>query len=391
MVVVWLLILLSPLLVAGTSSEGAPSFTRISGPVAIAAEITGHAMFVSVRVNGHGPFRVLVDTGCSISVVSPDLAEAVGAVVPDLDDDTGSIVALNGLGDPTALSRVVLASIELGGVRFEGVSALVSDSFERLSEVEGRRVDGALGFSLFARLFLGLDYPNQRLLLSEQWPANLPAVRASLPVIEHADVPFVQVQIQGKSVEAMIDSGANQGLQLPVKLAPLFQWKVQPRAGSLVAVFGGGGRDEIGRLSGSLAIGEVEQIEPTAIVSTGSASLGLRSLERFCVVFHQAENRMWLCGPDAAPLAPTAERSIGLSVYPDHGGLRIAGIIPGSPAEAAHLAVGSHITQIEHRPAASWTHDQIEQWIDSHADVALVVVDGVGERALTLGVWDLVP
>jgi predicted aspartyl protease len=387
----WLIAAFSPFLVAGTLSEGAPYFTSLSGPVSVPAEIAGHVMFVNILVNGHGPFRVLVDTGCSISVVSPELAEAAGALVPDLYGVSDPVVALNGFGDPTDLQRIVLESIELGGARFEGVPAVISDSFEKLSAIDGRRVDGALGFPLFADLFLGLDYPNQRLLLSSQWPANVPAVRASLPVVEHADVPFVQVQLQGRPVELMIDTGANQALQLPNERAPSFQWKVAPRVGSMVAVFGEVGREAIGRLSGSLSIGGLEQIDPTAIVSAGPARLGLRSLERFCVIFHQTENRVWLCGPNPAPIEPAAERSIGLSVYSEPGGFRIAGVIPGSPAEEAHLAAGALITQIEHRPAASWTRDQMEQWIDSHAEVALVVADKHGERALNLGVWDLVP
>ena len=387
----WLVVALCPLLMAGSLSVGAPHFTRISGSISVPAEIAGHVMFVKVLVNGHGPFRVIVDTGCSVSVVSPELAEAVGAEIPEPDALADPIVALNGLGDPTDLQRIMLESIELGGVRFEGVLAMVSDSFAKLSSIDGRRVDGALGFPLFAHLFLGLDYPNQRVLLGPSWPTGVPAAFTSLPVVERADVPFVQVQIQGKPLEVMIDTGANQALQLPVKLAPAFQWKVEPRAGSLVAVFGEVGREEIGRLNGSLLIGGVEQVEPTAVVSAGPASLGLRSFERFCVVFHQAENKVWLCGPDSGPIKPTAERSIGLSVCSAPGGLRIAGVIPGSPAAMAHLAAGALITQIEHRPAASWTRDQMEQWINSHAEVALVIADKDGARALTLGVWDLVP
>jgi predicted aspartyl protease len=385
----WFAIALVPLRGTGTFSEGAPSYTRISGPVSVPAEIVGHAMFVKVMVNGHGPFRVMVDTGCSLTVISPDLAEAVGAMVPDQQAD--SIVAENGLGNLTDLRRVVLGTIELGAARFEGVSAVVSDSFSRLSAIEGGRVDGALGFPLFAHLFLALDFPNQRVLLGSQWPAGVPAIRASMQVVEHADVPFVQVQIQGNPVELMIDTGANQALQLPVKLVPLLQWKVEPRVGSMVAVFGEVGREQIGRLAGSMSLGGLQQLEPTAVISTGPPSLGLRSLDRFCVVFHQPENRVWLCGPTDVAILPTAERSIGLSVYSDQGGLRIAGIIPGSPAEEAHLAVGELITQIGDRPAASWTRDQMEQWINSHAEVALVVAGRFGERALTLGVWNLVP
>jgi C-terminal processing protease CtpA/Prc len=100
---------------------------------------------------------------------------------------------------------------------------------------------------------------------------------------------------------------------------------------------------------------------------------------------------VWFCGPGAAPIGPTAERSIGLSLYSDPGGWRVAGVIPGSPAEEAHLVAGALVTQVQGRPAMSWTRDQMQQWIESHADVALVIADDAGERGLTLRVWDLVP
>jgi predicted metalloprotease with PDZ domain len=171
----------------------------------------------------------------------------------------------------------------------------------------------------------------------------------------------------------------------------LFQWKVEPRAGSLVAVVGEIGREGIGRLTGSLLLGDIQQVEPTAVVSRGPPSLGLRSLDRFCVIFHQSENRVWLCGPVAPPIAPTAERSIGLSLYPDRGGWRVAGVIPGSPADEADVAAGSLVTQIEQQPATSWTRDRMEQWIYSHPEITLMVGNEFGERALTLRVWNLVP
>lgn len=384
-----LLIALHPFLVASTQSEAAPLITRMSGSVSVPAEISGHQMFVNILVNGRGPFRVMVDTGCSLTLVSPELAEAVNATVPDADEDFA--IAQNGLGDPTDVQQVTLGTIELGSVCFEGVTAAVSDSFDKLSTIQGRRVDGALGFPLFADLFLALDFPNQRVLLSKKWPVNVPAIRASLPVVEHVDVPFVQVNIQGKPVEAMVDTGANQALQLPVELASALQWKVKPRVGSLVAVIGEVGREGIGRLAGRLSLGPVQQIEPTAIVSTGPPSIGLRSLERFCVIFHQSENKMWLCGPETEPITPTAERSDGLSLYSDSGGWRVAGVIPGSPAADANIVPGALITQVEGRTALSWTRDQLEQWIDSHAEIALVVAEQSGERALKLRAWDLVP
>jgi predicted aspartyl protease len=370
-------------------SVPAPLLTRIGDDVSVPAEIVGHEMFVNVMVNGHGPFRVLVDTGCSVTLISPELAAAVGAVVPDQIQDF--VAARNGLGDTTNVAPVVIESIELGSVRFENVPAAVSDSFDGLSTIQGRRIDGALGFPLFRDLYVGLDFPNQRVLLGRQWPASAPAIQAALSVVERADVPFVQVQIQGKPIKVMIDTGSNHGLQLPAGLASSLQWEVVPRVGSMVAVVGEVEREQIGRLAGSLLLGAIQEVEPTAVVSSGPASLGLRSLERFCVIFHASENMVWLCSTDSAPIMPIAERSIGLSLYPDQGGLRIAGVIPGSPAAEANLGSGALVTQIEHRPASSWTRDQLEQWINSRPDIALVVAGGAGERSLKLHVWDLVP
>ena len=374
---------------AAMNRENAPLITRIDGPVSIPAEISSHTLFVNVSINGRGPFRFMMDTGCSFTLVSPEVAEAVEATVQDPDEE--AILAQNGLGDFTDVQRVVLGTVTLGGVCFEGVPAAVSDSFEKISRTGSGRVDGALGFPLFSDLFLGLDFPNYRVLLSSRWPENIPTVRASLSVSETADVPFVQAQIQGRPVSVMIDTGANQALQISAGLASSFQWKETPRMGSLVAVLGEVGREGIGRLAGDLALGDVRQVEPVAVISTGLPSIGLRTLEQFCVIFHRSTHTVWLCREDSAPIPPTPERSDGLSLYADPGGWRIAGVIPGSPAEAAHLAAGSLVTQIENKPASTWTRDQMQQWIESHASIALVVADESGDRALSLNVWDLVP
>ncbi len=243
-----LAVALVPLLPASSISEGAPLFTRVNAPVSVPAEIADHVMFVSVMINDQGPFRVMVDTGCSRSVVSPQLADAVGALVAE--NSFG--LAVNGLGDPTEVQRVELNSISLGGVRFEGVEAIVTNSFDGISALDGQRVDAILGYPLFRDVFLALNFSNHRLLLGSAWPANLPAIRATLPVVEHADVPYVQVQLQGKPLEVMIDTGANQALQLTAGLAASFDWKTAPRAGPLVAVVGEIAREMIGRLSGNL-------------------------------------------------------------------------------------------------------------------------------------------
>ena len=61
----WLMGALNSLLAANAMSEAAPFFTRVGEPVSVPAEIADHVIFVSVMVNGHGPFQVWIEgRGC---------------------------------------------------------------------------------------------------------------------------------------------------------------------------------------------------------------------------------------------------------------------------------------------------------------------------------------
>jgi hypothetical protein len=380
---------LNPGLSAANLSAYAPIFTRIQGPASIPAELSNHAMFVNVMINHRGPFRMLVDTGSGITVVSPAVAAAVDAIAHPLSDDR--VYGENGFGHFTDLHPALLHSIELGGVVFEGIGACVSDSFDQDFQTDRQRVDGILGFSLFDDLYVGLDFPHRRLLLSERWPASLPPIRAQLPLQMEGDVPFVPVRIQGRPIEVMIDSGSNNDLNLPADFARELHWQSQPKPGLLVAVLGEVGRDTIGRLAGNLRMGAARQPTPATSISNGAPSVGVRVLENFCVLFHASEDKMWLCSTAALPIPSPVQYSVGLSLISDPRGWRIAGVIPGSPAEEAHLNVGLLVTQIEGRSARSWSRDQIQKWIDSHPAMTFAVADSAGERTLSLRVWSLVP
>jgi C-terminal processing protease CtpA/Prc len=82
---------------------------------------------------------------------------------------------------------------------------------------------------------------------------------------------------------------------------------------------------------------------------------------------------------------------VGLSLEAEAAGWRVVGIIPGSPAEGGGVAAGDLISCIEGRPAAQWSRDQIDRWIDTRATIALQIGDGSSPRNLVLRVWPLVP
>jgi hypothetical protein len=373
---------------AEIAKETAPLFTRIGRAVAVPAELRNHMLFVNVMVNGQGPFRVFVDTGCSFTLFSPELAAAVKAL--PAPDDEATVTAFNALGDPLEVPRALFESVELGGVRFEGVIAGILP-MKGLTQVDSRRVDGALGFSLFSEVFLGLDYPGHRLLLGPGWPENLPPLRAEMAVHERAEVPFVSAGLQDKSFEVEIDSGSNGGLHLPPDLAASFSWKAEPRPGPLLEAINEETRHNLGRLNGRLTLDRLVQPEPVTSVGGADPSIGYDVLGRFCIVFDQRTDKVRFYSREDGPITSPSERSVGLSIKLDPAGWRIAGVIPGSPAEEARLAAGDLITRIQGKPALAWARDEIHDWVETHDAMQLQVVSGGASRDLKLRVWLLVP
>lgn len=368
--------------------ESAPLYTRISQPATIPAEVSSNGMFVSVMINGQGPFRMQVDTGCSISVISPEVAAAVEARGIDREDDDAQ--AINGLGDVVSMPRVLLDSIAIGEVQLEGVVAGVVP-LELQSKIDSRAVDGLLGYTVFSDLFFALDFPGEDLVLSSDWPRNLPPVRAELAIVEHAEVPYVAVTLQGRDFEMMVDTGSNGRLHLPPASVASLNWKIGPRPGLLLAVVGDVAREQVGRLSGTLELGQLRQVEPVVAISDGAPTIGTGLLRPLCLVFHEDEDKLWLCSAAEGPVPSPPELSVGLSMFADAGGWRVAGIIPNSPAEEAAISTGDLVTQIEGQPAHNWTREQIQSWIDTHATLALRLSAKSGERDVTLRVWSLVP
>jgi predicted aspartyl protease len=373
---------------ASAPHEFAPLFTRISQQTIIPAEVSSHGMFVSVMINGQGPFRMQIDTGCSFSMISPEVAAAVEAHGVDVDDD--DVQTVNGLGDVISTPRVILDSISIGGVQFEGVVVGVVP-LELQSKIDSRELDGLLGYSLFSDLFFALDFPKQNLVLSNEWPKDIPPVRAELAITEHSEVPYIAVKVQGKEFDVMVDTGSNDRLHLDSQAVASLGWMTEPRPGFLLAVAGEVAREKVGRLSGELELGPVRQREPVVDISDGPPTVGVGLLHSFCLVFHEAEDKLWLCSAGVGFIRSPPERSVGLSMFADSSGWRVVAIIPNSPAEGAAVNAGDLVTEIEGQPARNWTRDQIQDWIETHATLAIKLSSKSGERDVNLPVWLLVP
>jgi predicted aspartyl protease len=117
-------------------------------------------IIVDVRVDGAGPFKFLLDTGTSRTVVADDLARELGAPVVAKSEVVTS-------GGPDLRLVVRLGSIVMSSMHVDGVLAPVVPA-SRLAPL-GRGVRGLLGQDFLSAFNYTLDYRRARLTWDEAW------------------------------------------------------------------------------------------------------------------------------------------------------------------------------------------------------------------------------
>lgn len=115
-------------------------------------------MLVKVRVNGHGPYSFLVDTGATVTIVDASLARNLGLKpLP---------VAVQGIGAGGSFStRAYVASIAVGQASDDRVVVGTYD-LTQIGAAVGR-IDGLLGYNFLKSYRVTIDYPAHRICLQE--------------------------------------------------------------------------------------------------------------------------------------------------------------------------------------------------------------------------------
>ncbi|MBV9882960.1 MAG: retropepsin-like domain-containing protein [Sphingomonadaceae bacterium] len=140
-------------------------FDAGAGPAAQATPFTlapaRPLTLVRVTINGRGPFLMVLDSGASTSLVSPETAATAGI-------DAGQNAQLGGAGGTVAGgARLGRARITLGGLTRDGQPVAVADVLGPIRAAAGAPIDGVLGADLFGSGRITLDYATNRFWYEE--------------------------------------------------------------------------------------------------------------------------------------------------------------------------------------------------------------------------------
>ncbi len=365
-----------------------PGRTTLGSPLVILpAQTVGNYLLLEVKWDRSGPYRFLIDTGSSVTLVTPALAQRYPGREPF--SPAATRVRVTGAdGNVKELPRGSLRRIELGEAKFEDLEVLVYDCAP-LSAHLGVKIDGVLGFPLFRDTVLTLDYPGSRVIL--QAASDRPLLPGSMVAFDDSrKTPVIPVKIGDRTVVALIDSGSDAVFSLnPVGLAPRFA--SGPLEGGTIGTLGGERTRRVGRLAETLQIGAHSFREPIVDLTDELSAIGGGMLRHFSVSFDQKRDRVTFFRDSRAPIRTTAPRSAGVSFGKTPAYWRISGVVPKSPAETAGVQIGDLVTQIDGEPVAKWDLRRYEQLVATAAEIVFSFLIGTVETEKRVGVFDLVP
>jgi hypothetical protein len=357
------------------------------GQVALPGRTVSHLLMVEGTIGGAGPYRFLIDTGSSVTLVSDRIAETL----PDFRAAGGlaPVQVISAAGGSTLLGSTTLPSLELGTATFANIRAAVYD-FADFSNHLGLTVDGILGFPIFRDVLLTLDYPRNRVVLSPRFPARtIPGVAIPF-ALEDGTRPIVNVELGGSTFMALIDSGSDLSFTLnPTGLNPPF--KSGPRNGPVVSTLSGSDPRQIGRLADTLSLGTCEIREPRVMLTDQLSTIGAEILRHYTLTFDQRRGLLILDPARDGAVRLPPQRSTGLSFARLPAEWRVLQVLDDAPAATRQIEPGDVIVGINGEPINRWNLDRFEKQLREDNSIEYLFRRGNRTFQLKVPVFDLVP
>lgn len=270
---------------------------------------------------------LVLDTGAGHSSVDPD----------SLERFSGRRVRTG--------RRVNLRGVEAGPLKFKRLPARVHP-MGHLSRALGREIDGILGFDTFADLLLTLDYAAGEVHVGK---GRLGEPDGREIFRDRGDGrPFVEVEIDGRALDVLLDSGSTGGLVL--RPGDPVSWRAPPRPVSTAVRYEKLEHRTAGRVAGRIRFGPAVLEDPIVERNDGTRLAGYRVLRHFVLTFDHRSRRIRMRRDDTGPIRTDPVRGIGVGLAPRPEGWEVLRVFPGDPGERAGLQAGDLITAVDGTP-----------------------------------------
>jgi Aspartyl protease/PDZ domain len=367
--------------------ERKKDYTFLDGKTSIEVpiDIEGEHLFVDVSINRGEISRFLLDSGAGTTIVGEDL-------VKRLNLKTKEGMQALGVGGVESIGATSVDSLDIGGFRIQDLR-LFSADLDFLKNTFSEPVDGVLGYDLFIRSVLRLDYMNKRLTILDPETYSYTGEGEIIKGQIKSNLIHINGMLNGEfEGEFRVDTGAGGGVHLH---APFVQkhdllTRCQPQieisatgvAGNQTSILSRGTSLELGSLTVSAPLLTLtSDVESGALAMMDSiGTIGNAVWRKFTIIFDYTRNRMILEPNRLFPLPMTFNRS-GCFLTQKDDAIIVHTVLSGTPADDAGLKAGDRLLKINKVSVDQVTLNQVKAMLNGPDGQALKVkVERNGRR-----------
>lgn len=322
-------------------------------------ELLNNHIYLDVKLDGKGPFRLLCDTG-GANILTPRLAKTLGL------SPQGALQG-RGVGDKSEdVGLVKVAALGVGAATLRDQVFAVYD-LDPLSSAEGVPANGLIGYEVFKRFVVRVDYEHRTLTLTLPAAFAYHGAGVAMPFKFNGHIPQVEGAIDGIPGAFDIDTGSRASVDL---LGPFVQQhglreRYAPKLEG-VAGWGVGGPalSQFAR-AGSLRLGGLEVSHPVielTLQTKGAFSdkyvagnVGGALLSRYNLVFDYSRQRLVFERHAGSDLPIPFDRAgawmnLATEAPPALPAFEVIDVYAGGPAAEAGMLRGDRIVEVDGKP-----------------------------------------
>ena len=163
-----------------------------------------------VTINGHGPYKMVLDTGGSIMLsLDQEVADEIGlkSIAP---------ASVRGVSGQQETGQAIVDSLQMGNI---GCRRVITRTFPVRAAVMNA-ADGIIGTGIFANGRLTMDFDNGQIVVAPSSPTAAAGRPVALRLVGDAKLMTI-VQLEGQPCVALLDSGADAVAVSPSRLKEL--------------------------------------------------------------------------------------------------------------------------------------------------------------------------
>jgi hypothetical protein len=376
----------------------APDYTLAEGrtSTSVPFELLNNHIYLEARLNGRGPFPLLCDTG-GANIVTPELAAELGLT------SEGALQG-RGVGEKSEdIGITKVQTLEVGGVTLHDQVFAVYPLAD-LGRVEGVPIRGLIGYEVFKRFVVEVDYERLRLVLTLPSAFAYSGHGVVVPFRFNGQIPQVEGEVDGLPGRFDIDTGSRSSLTILGPFAEKHNLAARyPRKVEAVTGWGVGGpaRGLVTR-AGVLKLGGVEVHGPVLDISLQAkgaftdpyvaGNVGAGVLKRFNIIFDYGNQKL-IFEPNRNFSAPDDYDRAGLWLNLSGDTFEVMDVTAGGPAAEVAIKPGERILEIDGRAASELSLPGLRSMFRSSpagTRFRLSVQSGEAKREVVLTLRDLI-